>query len=332
MHATTAEALQWLASETGKHIVRDRADLLDILNDARRLMYSLYSEMKLNFWISGCFQVCEFFEPCLKCNGVPAKYLGITLSPHMAQAEKIHSGTRKMNIFNRWADFSSPAPCQGPMLKAIDMGGDFPTQLDWDQSKCVSPVFMAVDPKDCGKIVRVSFYDEMNQRRSESISLTTAGSKMEAQVRQFDRPGGVVLPSDLVGEVIAYDCSGGSEIGFYSRLPQVPGFRRIKLTNVCCGDTVEVTASRKFVPVGFDWEVIETDNKLAILEAYRYNKIMGVNSSDAQWIYVARQHMANLKQYIGGDNFRDDGASSVREFTFGHRPKSHRPRLNHSRR
>lgn len=332
MHTTTAEALKWIAAETGRNVIKDRAELLEHLNDARRLMYSLYAELKLNFWIEGCFRVSEFFEPCLECNGVPAKYYGITLPDHMAQAEKIHLGTRKVNIYNRWADFTAPTSCSGREIRSIDMGGDFPTQLDWDQSKCVSPVFMATDPKDCGKVVHVEYYDETNTQRSEDVRLTTSGTKMEAQVRQFMRPGGIVLPVDLNGEVVAYDCVNGSTIGFYARSPSVPGFRRIKIADACCGDVVEVKGTRRFVQVAFDWDVIETDNKLAILEAYRYNKIMAINSSDAQWIYKARAHKENLKTYIGGDNFRDEGASSVREFKFGDRPRSNRRKLNHSRR
>ena len=328
--ATTKEALEWLAAETGRNVVRDRPELLTILNDIRRFFYVTYDKLKLDFWLEGCFAVQEFYDPCDKCNGAPLKYLGITLPAEMNQVEQMRLSGIPVTIHNRWVNYMS-IPAGGSSVKSADMGGDFPTQLDWDPSKCVRPVFMATDPKDCGKTVTISFFDANNNRSIEHIPLSLQGSQAETEVRQFVRPGGIVLPVDLCGPVVAYDCLGGETIGYYGPKTAVPSFRRIRIIDGCCGEVVWVKATRRFTEVCFDWEVIETDNKLAIIEAQRYLKIMAVNSADAQWLAMARTHMANVEQYIGGGNFRDDGATSVRKITLFQKPLR-KSRLNHAKR
>ena len=315
-HASTREALSWLASESGRSVESHRKELVEQLNDARRLFYSLNNRIRLDFHIDACFSVKEFYEPCLTCGCEPEVYYGITLPQEMEQVESVWIGTTPVTIYNRWLQYRDGIQGKGSSVKAIDVGNDFPIQSEWHPNKCIKPVFMASNQADCGKVITVTFTNANNEERRETLKLATTGVSTTSEVRSLKRPGGIVLPADLAGGIEVYDCMGGQHLGFFHPKVDVPAFRRLKLTGVCCGSIVHVHATRRFTNVEFDWEVIETDNKLAIMEAMRYLKIMAVNSSDAQWIAKARMHMDNMITYLGGDNLRDEGPATVRQLDF----------------
>lgn len=315
-HTTVKKAIEWLAQEKGRNIKSQRHELVTLLNDVRRLFYSLNQRIRLDFHIEGCFVVQEFHEPCIKCGDCPASYLGVTLPQEIETVEAIWSHTSPVTIYNRWVEYSDGISGRGSALKMIDAGNDHPLQIEWDPKTCIRPVFMATNMADCGKEVTVSFKDANFEDKRETVKLAMTGVSTTSEVRQLTRPGGIVLPNDLVGGVEVYDCIGGQHLGYLSPKEVVPGFRRVKISSVCCGSVVKIVGSRKFSELEFDWEVVETDNKLAILEASRYLSIMSVNSSDAQWLAKARQHMDNMIAFLGGDNLRNEGPTVVRHMDF----------------
>lgn len=310
------EALEWIAAEKGRSVDGNRKELITYLNDARRLFYSIFQKVRLDAHIEACFLVKEFYEPCIECNGSPATYLGITLPPEMEQVEAAWIGTTPITSYNKWMEYQDGIKGKGSSLKMIDMGNDYPLQIDWNPSKCIKPVFVPINSSDVGKEVVVNFLDSNNESRMERLRLSGSGSATTSEVRSFKRPAGIVLPPNLAGGIEVYDCIGGANLGFLHPKISIPSFRRMKVTDVCCGSTIQVRGLRRFTEIEFDWEVVETDNKLAILEALRYLAIMSVNSSDAQWIAKARMHMDNLTNYLGGDNLRDEGPTTVRHMDF----------------
>lgn len=315
-YITTKQALEWIAEEKGRSVSSSRKELLGLLNDARRLFYSVYQKIRLDVHVELCFVVKEFYEPCVGECCDTAKYNGITLPAEVKQVEAIWMGTTPITIYNRWFEYEDGVQGRGSPLKAIDAGNDFPLQTDWSPSRCIKPVFMLTDAADNNKVLHIKFTNANGEERMEKVTLCTAGSSTTSEVRQVSRPAGIVLPSDLVGGIEVYDSLGGGSLGFLHPKITIPSFRRLKITDSKPGDIIRVRGLRRYTDVAFDWEAIETDNKLAILEALRYLSIMSVNSSDAQWIAKARMHMENVITYLGGDNLADEGPTVVRHLDF----------------
>lgn len=304
--ATVAEALSWLEGEIGN--AGSRKEALERLNDVRRLFYSLYDHARMNFYVEVCLPVQSFCMPCESCGD---SYLGITLPPEANQAESMWINRSPIPLYNDWYEYQTFRRIdQSGTLKGIDLGSDFPLQTD-NQKPCRMR-FTAVAKEDVGKIVRLNFLDSNHERQEVALKLAADGVVTAAHVLRLDKPGGIVLPVDLVGGVIVQNADTNKKLAMLHPKRPVPGFRRIKFTGLAEGDQVFIKATRRFMPVEFDWEVIETDNKLAILDAYRYLKIMAVNSSDAQWLAKAKAHITNVTQYIGADNYANDGGSSIR--------------------
>lgn len=320
MFVSTEKALGWIADEKGRTLKANRQELLARLNDVRRLLYSLRHKIALDFHIEACFQVKDYYEPCLTCNCEPQSYLGITLPHEMEQVESAWVETIPIPIHNRWLEYRDGIYGRGGLVKIIDVGNDFPIQGDWHPKKCIRPAFVATNAEDCGKEVEVSFLDSTFAERHERVKLTLSGGSTLSEASSLKRPGGIVLPQDLKGGVVVYDCIGGAQLGHLHPKPQVSVFRRVKVAGVCCGSLIRVRATRRFTELEFDWEIVETDNKLAIIEASRYLDIMAVNSSDAQWLAKARAHMENVIVYLGGDNMRDEGPATIRELDFLKQP------------
>lgn len=333
-YASVEQALGWLAAETGKDVTRNREELLTVLNDARALLYTIYQRVRLDFYIEGCVAVQEFCQPCLSCSDTPATYLGISLPAEIEQVETLFAGTCPVPLYDKWVEYRTYIRGSGGCLKGIDMGGDYPIQGDIDCGKCAKLKFTAIAQEDCGKIITVRYRDNGYEERQEHIKLAMEGLCIEAQASSLARPGGIVLPTGMKGGVIVQNAVDGRCLGRLSPRLTVPSFRRMKLTGICAGSHVAFRATRKFTEVFWDWEVIELggEGKLALLEAYRYNKNNGVNSADPAWIQKSKIHLDNVTQYIAGANMRSDGATGIKRINLRHGAGSTRSRLNAGKR
>jgi len=310
---TAAKAAGWVATELGRSMTNreHRREVFDRLNDIRRLFYSAYQKVRLNFHIDLCFEVSEFYEECPTCGTAPATYAGFSLPQCVETVEQAWISGIPLKIYNRWYEYKSGIQGSGNTTKLVDMGDNFPLPISWKTGTCEKLRFMAQSEKDCGKLARVTLVNSEGSNVTEEIPLTLAGSCTAGSALDLMRPGGIILPSDMVGGVTV---SGetGSVYGELAPGIEIPTFRRMKVPGACCGQIIQVSATRRFAEVHFDWEIIETDNKLAILEAHRYLKIMEVNSSDAQWIAKANMHLRNMVELIAGTNAKNEGASTVR--------------------
>ena len=325
--ASTKQGIAWLAQDMGRKPDRDREEVLNRLNDVRRLFYTLFQRIRLNFYIEACFPVKTMYENCTGEDCEAKTYAGITLPQDMEQIEAIWSGVTPLPIYNNWYEYKQGIKSElSQKPRSIDMGGDHPLPIDWKPSLGVHPKFIGTSNQDNGKIISVSYINQNREITSEQLPLMDSGIGTTGIARGIRRPGGIVLPSDLVGGVVVQDSMTGAFLGHLHPKVSVPAFRRIKLTGLCEGDFVAVRATRRYAEVYYDWEVIETDNKLAIMEAYRYLKIMEVNSSDAQWLAKARVHLENATQYLAGDNYRSEGSATIRRLNIGATVR-HRRRL-----
>ena len=310
-YATVKEALGWLESDVGS---KDRRTLLEYLNDARRLFYTVHQRLRLDFYSEACFCVDDFCQHCFSCgDNTEGTFVGISLPNEMEQVEAAWVNSRPIPLYDKWMEYKHGLKLsEGSQLRFIDVGGDYPLERDWGCNRCVKLKFIAIDPDDCGKQVTVKYTAPGGTEKLEHIGLTLEGNCVESHVEKLARPGGIVLPPGLVGGVLVQDAESGKLLARLHPRISVPSFRRLKLTGTCCGNQVYVRATRKYTELYFDWEVVETDNKLAILDAHRYLRIMSNNSSDPTWLQKAAAHMSNVEGYLSGANSRSDGASTIR--------------------
>lgn len=311
-YATVEESLVWLAEETGPS--KPRADQLVNLNDARRLFYTVHQRLRLDFFIEACFCVKTFCQSCFTCGeGTDAVYTGISLPNEMEQVEASWANDRPIPLYDKWFEYKHGVKLSNnSYLKFIDMGGDYPLESDWECGKCAKLKFIALDQADCGKVVTVKYVAPGGEDRMEKIALTAEGNCIEGIAEKIHRPGGIVLPVGLVGGVLVQEATTGQLLARLHPRITVPSFRRLKLTGICCGQQIYVRATRKYTELYFDWEVVETDNKLAILDAFRYLKAMSIQSTDPGWMQKATLYMKNVENYLAGSNYRSDGGGTVR--------------------
>lgn len=310
-YATVQESVGWLESESG---TKNRITALGHLNDARRLFYTVHQRLRLDFYIEACFLVDDFCQKCFSCGDhIDNTFVGISLPNEMEQVEAAWANSRPIPLYDKWMEYKNGVKLsEGSQLRFIDMGGDYPLERDWGCSTCARLKFIAVDPADCGKVVTVKYKNSDEADKLDQLALSTEGVCTENDVRTLARPGGIVLPTNLSGGVLVQDAHTGKLLARLHPRISVPSFRRLKLTGTCCGNQVYVRATRKYTELYFDWEVVETDNKLAIIDAYRYLKTIGLNSSDPTWLQKAAAYMSNVEAYLSGANSRSDGASTIK--------------------
>lgn len=310
-YATVQESLVWFSEETGQ---KPRQEQLTNLNDARRFFYSVHQRLRLDFYIEACFCVKQFCQSCFTCGtGENLVYDGISLPNEMEQIEAGWVNDRPIPMYDKWFEYKHGIKMSGSSsLKFIDMGGDFPLEQDWGCNRCAKLKFIALEEKDCNKVVTVRYVAPGGEDRIEQVKLSTGGSCIEGIAEKIHRPGGIVLPTGLEGGVIVQEAKTGQLLARLHPRITVPSFRRVKLTGACDGGQIYIRATRKYTDLYFDWEVVETDNKLALLDAHRYLKAVGVASTDPGWMQKAALHNKNVENYLAGANQRSDGGGTVR--------------------
>ena len=199
-----------------------------------------------------------------------------------------------------------------------DAGSFFPTERDLAPcGSCSYIKFKAEDPKDCGKTVQISFKDANGQDKTENVLLSGDYVRTQTQVKHINPRGGIVLPNGRHGSVTIAD-EKGRILSVYSPNENVPSYRRLKIEGVCCGDQVYIKANRRFEPLYFDNDVIETDNRLAIQEAARYFEYNNSTRADMQYEAKAATHAANAKHYLMGEKSRHRGKATISQMRYSH--------------
>jgi len=314
-YTTVGQALYWLEKPTGKTVKDDRCELIEILNEIRQHFYLLYEDTPLFLDGEECITVQQYPMDC-NCKET---FLGITLPPEYETPEAVWINNVPIKMYDKWREYRDgiKSGC-GCKLAVYDMQSFYPTERDISPcGECKYIKFKAEHPADCGKTVQISFKDASGQDKTEEVLLANEYIRTETQVMHINDRGGIVLPPGLHGSVtVAEEC--GRILSVYGPTETVPSYRRMKVEGVCCGDQVYVKANRRFMPLYFDNDVIETDNRLAIQEAARYFQYNNSTRADMQYEAKAATHAANAKFYLLGEKSRHRGKATISQMRYTH--------------
>lgn len=325
---TLGQALKWIEEPFGMTVKENHCELVDKLNRIRQHFHLLYGEVDLFMNGEECLTIQEF---PLDCN-CRETYLGITIPPEYEAIEAIWKNDVPIKMYDKWREYrdgiKSTCSCK---LEMYDMEEFFPTEREI--SPCGASTFIkmkAENPDDYGKIAIIRYKDANGQQNEDEIKLGEGYVRTSRQVKRINPRGGVILPNDLVGAVFIAE-ENGRILSEYSPSQTVPSFRRLKITGVCKGDQVLVKANRRFTPLYFDTDVIETDNRLAIEECARYFRYNDNTSGSQIYEQKSATHAANAKFYLLGEKGRHRGHATISQLRLSHGPKN-RSGLSRNRR
>jgi hypothetical protein len=318
-YTTLGVALYWLEEPTGLTVKDNRCELVEKLNRVRQHAYLLYGQADLFMDGEECITVEEF---PLDCN-CKETYTGITLPEEYQTVEAIWKNDVPIKMFDKWREYrdgiKSTCSCK---LSMYDVESFFPTERELSPcGSCHYVKIKAENPADCGKVAIIRYTDSNGQQNEDEILLTGDYVRTSRKVLRINPRGGVILPPRLSGAIYIADESGRI-LSEYDPSQHVPSFRRMKLTGVCAGDQVLVKASRKFKPLYFDTDVIESDNRLAIEETARYFRFNDSTRADQAYEAKSSTHSANAKFYWLGEKGRQRGHATISQVRTNHGPKN----------
>lgn len=315
-YTTFGNMLRWLEKPAGLTLNINRRELVALANKVRKHFYLLYEEVQLFMDFEQCVCIQTFYQDCRSCQN---HYLGITLPAGVQQIEGLIVSGTPVSLQNHWRGYQSGIVERKCRTETFDMGDGYCTERDF--GGCPFPIkFMCKDSMDCGKRVRVSYYDINGTECSEEIVLSLEYKATEGAAIGFKRPGGVVLPSDLKGGVVvALGNDASTILSEYLPWENIPNYHRIRINGVCDKDAVLIRGSRRYHDLFFDTDIVETDNELAIEQAALGFKFRDSTSAEPTLLAKAGAHMATARKYLMGEKARDEGGGVVRRFELGPR-------------
>jgi hypothetical protein len=315
-YCTFNTMLKWLEEPAGKSLRENRVALTTLANKVRQHFYLIYERVQMFMDVEECICIQTFNEDCRSCERT---FRGITLPAGMHQLEGIIVSGSAISMQGRWRTYQVGVVPKNCRTETFDLGDGFCTERDF--GSCAHPIkFIAEKPDDCGKVVKVSYYDENKVLQVEEIVLGIEYKSTSAAAIGFARPGGISLPNDLKGGVTVALCDESSKIlSNFMPWETIPNYKRIRINGVADGDVVKITGSRRFHELYYDGDIVETDNRLAIEQAARGFIHRDSNSAEPTLIGKAALHFGNAEKYLLGEKARDEGGGVVRKFEFGSR-------------
>lgn len=311
-YTTFGTLLGWLEEPCGLTVRDNRAALVSKANDIRQHFYDLYEKVRLFLDAEECFCVQEFSPHCDRTCDKP--FAGITLPEHVQQVEAMKVSGVPVTLFNKWREWKQGFVARvGCNVSAFDLGDGFCTERDI--GPCPQRVkIMALTQADCGKAVRLTYWDVNGKKVVEEIKLATSYAGSQTEVARFERPGGVVFPTAIAGGVvIAMDDPQSTLLSEYYPGASVISLRRHRLAGACAGEIIQLRGSRRYTPMYYDWDVVETDNKQAFVEMALSFKFSRSQSVDPQILQKGVFHQNQAKNYLLGEQARDEGGGVVRQ-------------------
>ncbi len=318
--------LKVLEEPAGKQVKHHRPALVKLANAVRHEMYLVHSSIRTMMDVDECFTVQNF---CLDCHDCASSYTGITLTNEMQGVEGIWKSSMPIRFHSRWREevtgIETGSKCT---WEAIDQGSVFPFEVDGScAGSCIS--FKATEPQDVNKDLLFRYEDTTGADRIDSIKLTNeAWVRTNYPVKKPKMPGAVTLPDDLCGgvKVAVIKDDVITELARYAPWERVPGYRRIKIVGAAAGERVRVRANRKYHPLWFDDEIIESDNERALINFANYVILNDSKSDDPNQIPRAMHYLSEAKAKLLGDKSRDRGGYQEEKFDL-HRKTPRRSRL-----
>lgn len=307
---------QWVAEGFGLSFQTQRASVVSKANLARQHIYLIYDRAQMSLDAESCFDVEEFPTSCHECDN---RYFGITLPHDMMNVEAAWKNNTPVKLFSKWRE--SVVGIEGSnscRLQFIDLGNIFPTERDIDPRHPSQIQIKADRREDCGKEVILNYIDIDGENRKERIVLTLDYKLTEHPAIGFVRPAGVQLPEGRQHSItIAHN---DRILSIYSPLEgRIPSYKRVKITGVCAGDQVLVKSARKFVPLFFDEDVAEVDNRLAVREIATMLSLRDSKEPGLGYERKADYHAQLAYDYLIGEKAREAGKATIRQFFIGGR-------------
>lgn len=321
---TVAQALEWLASASGLTVRENRQELVDLLNRVRERIYLWYDELDTHVDLELCVCVDRFCHGCLPCGH---GYLGFSLPPEAQAIEGAFLHGRSVTLHTRWRELREGLGGTGsPCRQHIHHVGETPFERHPDCcDECLRPRFRASSPQDRGKNIIIRGINEFQQKAEERVKLSSGNSATEAAWGQIDAIipetpfcGGVEV-TDQRGKVLANIPPGGSPAEF----------TRYRVEGIPAGAVIRIIASRRFMPVWYDLDIVETGNRLIIEELGRAFRNLGSSQAGGDAMQKALFHEQRAKSYIQAEQYRTSSVAASRSFFSGGNVR--RSRLNSRR-
>jgi len=276
-------------------------------------MYNLYENIPMFMDMQECLQVQSYNRDCNSCEDT---YLGVTLPEGVQTPEAMWLNNSPVVMNSEWRSYKvgiPPGNAGTCMLQSFDMGDIWPTPVDIPAGECQKIKVMTSCAADAALELPVSltFIDETGERRTESIKLGREYNSTEAKARSLIAPGGIVLPTGITGAVTVA-LTDGSILAELNPFTPVPAFRRLQITGVCEDSQISIKAARKFVPLFFDYDVVETDNKRAMVEAALFLRYNDSINQDPTYSAKALAHEVRMREQLLGDKAREFGKATRR--------------------
>jgi len=322
---TTLEvALGWFSGFKNKPIDAHRSFLLEQINDCRQLFYSFYEDVPLFEDDQECFCVQQFAQDCGSCENT---FLGVTLPDYMISVAAMWTSDAPIKLYGKWREYKTGImPSDRCRLENYTQATRAPTEREiYPLGSACRLAFVSESEADDGKTAIIRYFDVAGQVKEDEIALE-AGVKKTTSSSAIGVPDrGIVLPSTLTGSVALVQADGAGEaraLSSYAPHETVPSYTRTKVTGVCEGDSVLIRAARRFTPLYFDADVVETDNRLAWQNAALW--LENNRSSNPESISKANYHAQACKDLLVGDKSREINKTTVRKVQH----TTYRPRVS----
>lgn len=323
-YVTFRQFIQWVAEGSKKSAETNRPSLVTLANLVRQHIHLIYTEADMTSDKSACLVVQCFPVDCNDCSNT---YFGVTLPADLEGLEGAWRNKRPVTMYSKWREVLPDIGLQDDScrLQIIDMGNVFPTELEPNFHTPCRLMVKADRVEDKGKPFRIQYLNQDGEKVDEEISLDTGYKATRDAVKQIIRPAGIVLPSGRKGSITLAREKDRERISIYSPFePQIPAYKRIKVTGVCEGDQINVRATAKYVPLFFDEDIAEFDNELAIRELAKMQMYRDNDDPTSGYARLALQAEAQAKKYLIGQKAKQTG-NAVRQLYIGGRAVNRSP-------
>jgi len=318
--------LKWIERPFNTTIERDRGFLVDMANRIREKMYLAYRQYEIAVDVEECFELQRFCQ-CGQCSET---YRGITLPSYMNTVEAAWFSREPITLYSKWRESKVGIRTDNDcMLASYDQPGFYPTERDLSPCGCADSIqFLSKNIADNGKLVRITYEDSSGDEQSEEVSLAAGAWMPISGMARYIKS--VLLPTQLKGGVDIRQQQGNRLLSEYSPHESVPSYRRLKLTGMCDNSVVVIRASRKFTPLFWDHDIVETSNRDAIEECARH--LFYANSgAEGGMIQKSEYHRSLFMESLKGEQSRDIGINRENSSS-AMGPPIRRSRLRSSRR
>lgn len=299
---TVAEAGPIVADALGTDWLREREQVLKILNKCRNEWYNQYSRRKLFFDLHHCICVSCFGEPCgtSKCS-TGNMFHGFSLPEGMDSIEAAFESGESLTLRSQWREVHVGLGAHGRHLELVQIDRKYPTERD-PQPGTTLKVY-AESPDDAGKKMTVKVITE---GRAATIVFDLLGDGWAVSGVPVDRIESVVLPAGLAGGVLLQQADGYG-LSSYAPWETVPAYRRYKMQQPCGSMAVKIRGPQRYRKIWCDTDLVEIGDPLVLEATAKYFRFS--QSSDQKELRTAEWWLAKMNGYLDGVTARARGGS-----------------------